>query len=54
MKIVRLTKHQAQQLNIKSSLLNEKCTGRICISSAKKFPGVTYPEPIAQTTRVSI
>jgi len=52
MKIVRLTKHQAQQLNIKSAHLNEKCTGRIC--SAKTYPGVKQPDKCAQTTRVSI
>ena len=52
MKVRKLTKHQAQQLNVKSSLINEKCTGRISI--AKEYHQFSKPDTIAKTTRVSI
>lgn len=51
-KIKKLTRHQAQQLNIKSAFLSEKCTGRISI--AKQYHPFSKPDTIAKTTRVSI
>lgn len=51
-KIKKLTRHQAQQLNIKSAFLSEKCTGRISI--AKQYHQFSKPDTIAKTTRVSI
>lgn len=51
-KIKKLTRHQAQQLNIKSAFLSEKCTGRISI--AKQYHQFSKPDTVAKTTRVSI